>query len=213
VHEAYNRENMHLVDISTDDIKQITERGIRTSETEYPVDVIIFAIGFDGSTGALTAINIRGREGKSIKEYWKGCPRTYLGAMVDGFPNMFMVTGPQSPFGNIPVVSENCARWICRAIEYARGTETGEVEPSAQAVNDWVAETSDLLRRSLIREGAAAHSWLVGANIDGKPQASLFYFGRADVFFRRMQENADEGFPGVAGSPAERSASAAARDV
>ncbi|HTC23727.1 MAG TPA: NAD(P)/FAD-dependent oxidoreductase [Gemmatimonadales bacterium] len=193
-YEAFNRDNVRLVDVSVHPVERIIRDGLRTAVADHPLDVLIFATGFDGSTGAMMAMDVRGRDGRSLNEHWSAGPRTYLGVVVDGFPNMFMISGPQSPFGNIPIVIENCVRWIGRAIEHAAASGTGCVEAQPSAVDLWVRETADLFERSLVRRGAIANSWFVGANVEGKPVAPLFYFGRADAYFRRLEKVADQGF-------------------
>jgi cation diffusion facilitator CzcD-associated flavoprotein CzcO len=195
-YEAFNRDNVHLIDVSEMPIRRITPSGVQVGETEYPVDVLIFATGFDGSTGALLAMDIRGRSGITLREYWADGPRTYLGVGVDEFPNMFLISGPQSPFGNIPVVIENSVKWIGDVISFVSSEGCACIEPTRDAVDGWVAEAALMMSRSLVRRGAAAHSWMVGANIEGKAHSALFYFGRANVYFDRLRAEARDGFPG-----------------
>ena len=92
--ETFNRDNVELVDVRADPIEQITPRGIRTRDAEYPLDIIVFATGFDGMTGSLLRMDIRGRDGLSLAKAWAAGPRNYLGLQVAGFPNLFTVTGP-----------------------------------------------------------------------------------------------------------------------
>src|SRR5262249_60739043 len=113
-YEAFNRDNVTLVDIRRAPTQPMTAHGVRTADREYAVDSIIFATGFDAMTGSLTRIDIRGRGGLSLKEKWADGPRTYLGVATRGFPNMFMITGPQSPsvLSNMPVSIEQHGHWI-----------------------------------------------------------------------------------------------------
>lgn len=195
-YEAFNRDNVTLVDVSNDPIDRITPKGIRTGTAEHELDILIFATGFDGSTGALMAMDIRGRNGESLREKWTNGPRTYLGLAVDGFPNMFMISGPQSPFANIPVIIDNAVRWIGRAISHERLDPHSVLEATPEAVKVWVDETEAVLRASLVRRGEHVRSWFLGANVAGKPHAAFFFHGAANAYFDRIYEVADRGFEG-----------------
>ncbi len=96
-YEAYNRDNLALVDIRSKPITEITESGLRTADADYALDAIVFATGFDAITGAMKEIDIHTDAGMSIETKWEHGPRSYLGIMIAGFPNLFMITGPQSP--------------------------------------------------------------------------------------------------------------------
>ena len=185
---AFNRPNVTLVDVSDDPITAITERGVRTGTAMRDFDVLIFATGFDGSTGALMAMDVRGRGSQALNDAWANGPRTFLGITVDGFPNMFLVTGPQSPFGNVPVMIENEVRWIGAAIEHGLRDGGGALEPEPAAVQGWVDEVDRSLNATLMRKGTLARSWFLGLNVEGKPAAPLFYFGRANRYFDRLSE-------------------------
>jgi cation diffusion facilitator CzcD-associated flavoprotein CzcO len=193
-YEAFNRSNVTLVDVSNDPIERVLAGAIRTRVADYGCDVIIFATGFDGSTGALMAMDIRGRGGRILNDTWASGPRTFLGVAVDGFPNMFLVCGPQTPFGNIPVMIENEVRWIGRAIRHALDDGPPALEPKPDAVDEWVEEVDRCLNASLVRKGTLAHSWFLGFNVEGKPNVPLFYFGRANVYIDRLMEVAAGGF-------------------
>jgi cation diffusion facilitator CzcD-associated flavoprotein CzcO len=132
-YEAFNRPNVDLVDVSGSPITAVTAGGVRTATSEYAADAIIFATGFDAVTGSVTAMDIRGRQGTSLKDRWSDGPRTHLGITVDGFPNMFMLSGPQSPFANIPVVLEGSVNWISHLIRHMRDDGATSVEPTAPA--------------------------------------------------------------------------------
>ena len=185
---AFNRPNVTLVDVRADPIAAITTRGLRTSTVEHDFDVLIFATGFDSGTGALMAIDIRGRGSRSLKDAWANGPRTFLGITVEGFPNMFLIAGPQSPFGNIPVMIENEVRWIGAAIEHGVRHEVARLEPEPTAVQGWVDEIYRSLNATLMRKGTLAHSWFLGLNVDGKATAPLFFFGRANKYLDRLAE-------------------------
>ena len=185
---AFNRPNVTLVDVSDDPITEITTRGVRTSTADRDFDVLIFATGFDSATGALMGMDIRGRGSRPLKDAWANGPRTFLGMTVDGFPNMFLIAGPQSPFGNIPVMIENEVRWIGAAIGHGRIHGVDRLEPAPIEVQKWVDEVGRSLNATLMRKGTLANSWFLGLNVDGKPAAPLFYFGRANKYFDRLAE-------------------------
>jgi cyclohexanone monooxygenase len=193
-YEAFNRPNVTLVDVSDDPITAITTRGVRTGTAEHDFDVLIFATGFDGATGALTAIDIRGRGSRTLKDSWAHGPRTFLGITVDDFPNMFLIAGPQMPFGNIPVMIENEIRWISAAIEHGLTHDVARLEPAPAAVQGWVDEVDRTINATLMRKGTLAHSWFLGLNVDGKPAAPLFYFGRANVYLNLLAEVVENHF-------------------
>lgn len=193
-YETFNRPNVTLVDLGSDPIERVTPRGVQTASSEHECDILIFATGFDGSTGALMAMEIRGRDDRSLNEKWAAGPRTYLGIAVDEFPNMFMVSGPQTPFGNIPVIIDNEVRCIGRAIEHTLSNGLDRLEPTPEVVEEWVKETARSLEATVMRLGDRANSWFLGANVEGKARAPLFYFGRANVYFELLADVADRGF-------------------
>ena len=197
---AFNRPNVTLVDVSHDPITAITTRGVRTGTTEHNFDVLIFATGFDSATGALMTMDIRGRGSRSLKDAWANGPRTFLGMTADGFPNMFLIAGPQSPFGNIPVMIENEVRWIGAAVAHARRHEVARLEPGPTEVQGWVDEVERSLNATLMRKGTLAHSWFLGLNVEGKANAPLFFFGRANKYFDRLAEVVQHQFAELTGT-------------
>ena len=195
-YEAFNRPNVQLVDVSTDPIERITPHGLRTADAEYDVDVLIFATGFDAMTGTLMAIDIVGRDGQTIKERWAHGPETYLGLTVDGFPNLFMISGPQSPFANIPVVIDNAVKWIGTTLSHIEQSEIRSFEPSADAVREWCGMMTTILDATLLGRGERVNSWFLGANVPGKPHVVLFYFGGANNYFDTIHGVAAGGYEG-----------------
>jgi hypothetical protein len=139
-------------------------------------------------------VDVRGRGGATIAEKWKGGPRTYLGITVDGFPNLFMVCGPQSPFANIPVVIDGIVEWIGRAIRYMRDNGLAVMEAEPQAVEAWRRRMDDLVNATVLPQGK--RSWFLGDNIPGKPHVVLFYFGGAGTYRKECEAAADRGFEG-----------------
>jgi cation diffusion facilitator CzcD-associated flavoprotein CzcO len=175
--ETFNRDNVSLVDVRAEPIEEITPRGIRTSAAEYPLDIIVFATGFDGMTGSLLKIDIRGRDRLSLAEAWKAGPRNYLGLQVAGFPNLFMVTGPGSPsvLCNMPVAIEQHVEWITDCIAHMREHGLKRIEPRDEAMDSWVAQVNAAANATLLPQ--AKHSWYLGANIPGKPRVFMPYAG------------------------------------
>jgi cyclohexanone monooxygenase len=201
-YETHNRPNVSLVDLRQDPIEEITPRGIRTRSGEHPLDVIVYATGFDALTGSIERLNVEGRGGERLEDAWAGGPRTYLGLMVPGFPNLFTITGPGSPgvVTNVPVAIEQHVEWIAGLLGYARehGHETAEAESGA--ADEWTAHVQDVASTTLY---PTADSWYMGANIPGKPRAFLPYIGGLDVYRRRCDEIAAAGYPGFKmGAPA-----------
>ena len=158
-------------------IEQITPRGIRTREAEYPLDIIVFATGFDGMTGSLLRMDIRGRDGLSLAKAWAAGPRNYLGLQVAGFPNLFTVTGPGSPsvLCNMPVAIEQHVEWITDCIAHMRDHGLERIEARAEAVDSWVAQVNAAADATLLPQ--AKHSWYLGANVPGKPRVFMPYAG------------------------------------
>ena len=194
--ETYNRENVDLVDLRRTPIQAITPNGIRTSHEEFEFDAIVFATGFDAMTGTFMKINIKGRNGATLKDKWAEGPKTYLGLQVAGFPNMFMLTGPGSPsvLTNMPVAIEQHIEWVADFIDWMRnhGLETAEADP--QAEKDWDAHVQEEANKTLYMQ---ANSWYLGANIPGKPRVFMPYTGGMGTYRKKcneIAENAYEGF-------------------
>ena len=196
--ETYNRANVSLVDVKAAPIQRISAAGICTTEAEYPVDVIVFATGFDAMTGPLLRMNIRGRDGVALQDVWEAGPRNYLGLQVAGFPNLFTITGPGSPsvLCNMPVAIEQHADWISNCIEYMRAKGLDRIEPRPEAVESWMAEVNELAHRTLLP--MAKHSWYLGANIPGKPRIFMPYAGGMIRYRETCQDVAERGYKGFA---------------
>lgn len=175
-YETYNRPNVHLVDVKNDPIVEITEKGIRTESGETELDVLIFATGYDALTGALLAFDVVGRNGRTLKDKWKGGPRSYLGFMAEGFPNLFAPCGPNGPaaLANLITIAEHDIDWIADTISYMEASGFTAVEPRAEAEDGWMKLVLTLAEKSLIRK---ANTWWVGANVKGKPQGLTMFIG------------------------------------
>jgi len=192
---TFNRDNVTLVDLKTSPIEAITPDGVRTSRQAYTLDSIVFAIGFDAMTGALLAIDIRGRDGQTLKERWAEGPRTYLGVSVAGFPNLFMITGPGSPsvLSNMIVSIEQHADWIADCIEYLRNNGRQAIEATVEAQDEWVEHVNEVGHLTLYPQ---ANSWYMGANIPGKPRIFMPYIGGVGVYRQKCDEVAAKGYEG-----------------
>ncbi|MEM7191085.1 MAG: NAD(P)/FAD-dependent oxidoreductase, partial [Pseudomonadota bacterium] len=173
---TYNLPHVSLVDISGSPIEKIDETSIHTGGTAYEVDAIVFAIGFDAMTGALLRVDIKGRDGISLRDHWKDGPKTYLGLTVAGFPNMFTVTGPGSPsvFTNmLPSIEHHC-EWITRAITDMREGGHNAIEATPEAETDWTAYNLEVAGAHL---RSSCSSWYTGENIAGKPKVFMPFIG------------------------------------
>ena len=199
--DTYNRKNVHLVDLRRTSIRAITPTGIRTSEQDFQFDIIVFATGFDGMTGSFLRMDIRGRNGLTLREKWAEGPKTYLGLQVAGFPNMFMITGPGSPsvLSNMPVSIEQHIDFIADFITWMRqrGIQTAEADP--QAEEDWVAHVNEVANTTLFM---LANSWYLGANIPGKPRVFMPYAGGVGPYRQKCNQIAHHGYPGFVLRPA-----------
>jgi cation diffusion facilitator CzcD-associated flavoprotein CzcO len=194
-YQSFNKDHVGLVDVRATPITEVTERGIVTGGELREFDVIILATGFDASTGAFTRMNITGRDGISLAEHWANGPRTFAGVAVHGFPNMFMVAGPQSPFSNLPPGAELAGNWIGDCIEWMRENDVDRVEATAAAEADWVQLCNDIAADSFALAAAAdANSWFAGANIEGKPRAINIYFGGANAYADKLEGEASSNY-------------------
>ena len=194
-YETYNRDNVTLVDLRATPIERITEHGLRTSAAEYPLDVLIFATGFDAMTGALSSIDIRGRDGLALTQAWADGPQTYLGLASAGFPNLFLITGPQSPsvFSNMVVSIEQHVEWIADCMAYLRQQGIACIEASPQAQAGWVAHVAEVANGTLMPQ---ADSWYLGANVPGKPRVFTPYLGGVGPYRQHCQQVAAGGYEG-----------------
>ncbi|MEZ5411104.1 MAG: NAD(P)/FAD-dependent oxidoreductase [Acidimicrobiales bacterium] len=199
-YEAYNRPNVKLIDLNETPLVTITEKGIETSDGEREFDMIIWATGFDGFTGALTKINVVGEDGKVLREQWSQGVVTYLGALLPGFPNFFMAGGPHLIAGNFPRATELMVDYITELLEHAKATGSGYVAPDSQACAEWTEEVHAAAQIALIAE----NTWFRGTNIPGKAHEYLPYAGSLTKFRERITAMPDQGFPGVTFAPPVR---------
>lgn len=193
--ETFNRENVTLVDVKRAPILEITAHGVRTENEQYKLDALVLATGFDAMTGALLAIDIRTTNGISLRRLWDHGPRTYLGLMTAGLPNMFMITGPGSPsvLSNVVVSIEQHVEWIADCLAHLGDKGITRIEAEEKAQEDWVAHVNEVADKTLLPRGA---SWYVGANIPGKPRVFMPYIGGVGVYRAKCDEVASEGYSG-----------------
>ena len=196
-YEAFNLPHVHLVDVKANPIAAITPTGVRLDDgTEYAFDALVYATGFDAMTGPMDRIDIRGRDGALLREKWAEGPRTYLGLMSHGYPNLFTITGPQSPsvLSNMPVSIEQHVDFIARIVADLRERGASTIEPTPEAENAWVAENQQLAEATLF---PTADTWYMGANIPGKPRVflpNLSFVGPYRAKCDRIADNEYEGF-------------------
>ena len=178
---TYNRDNVTLIDLHATPITAITSHGLDTTGARFTLDSIVFATGFDAMTGTLTRIDIRGTLGARLRDKWEAGPRSYLGLMTAGFPNLFLITGPGSPsvLSNMMVSIEQHVDWIADCLAFLQREGLSQIEPRSDAEEAWVAHGNEVADRTLY---PAANSWYMGANIPGKPRVFMPYIGGVGVY-------------------------------
>jgi cation diffusion facilitator CzcD-associated flavoprotein CzcO len=198
--EAYNRDNVHLVDLLETPIVRVTPTGVQTTEAHLEFDVIAYATGWDAITGAFEAIDIRGVNGLSLREAWADGPVTQHGLQVAGFPNILMPVAPQngSASANFPRGIEFGVEWVTDLLRYMRehGYTRVEADPKEQA--SWVKRVKELYDKALIRK---AQSWLTGynSNLDGHEKGKIrhvIWAGSFPEFRAELLDIAAKGYPG-----------------
>jgi len=196
-YETFNRDNVTLVDLRKSPIKKFTAKGLQVGDTEYELDSVVFATGFDAMTGALLNIDIRGRGGRLLKQKWAEGPRTYLGLMTEGFPNLFITTGPGSPsvLYNMVLGNEQHVDWIANCIEHLRKQDRAAIEPAVEAEQAWGEHVNEVANQTLF---PLADSWYLGANVPGKPRVILPYLGGFRAYSQKCNEVVSKGYEGFA---------------
>ncbi|WP_137723086.1 flavin-containing monooxygenase [Prescottella subtropica] len=194
-YETYNRDTVDLVDVRADPIREIVPAGIRTETGVRDLDAIVFATGFDAMTGALDAVDVRGRGGVPLRAVWRDGPRTYLGVAVAGFPNLFLITGPGSPsvLSNVVVSIEQHVEWVIGFLDHLRATGARIAEATRPAQDDWGDHVTGIAAGSLYQQ---ADSWYLGANVPGKPRIFLPYLGGVGAYRALCDRIADDGYRG-----------------
>jgi cation diffusion facilitator CzcD-associated flavoprotein CzcO len=193
-YEVYNQPNVDLVSMLAEPIERITPTGIRTGRRDYEVDVILYATGFDAVTGSFDRIDIRGTGGQRLKDKWAGGPRTFVGVMVDGFPNMFMLMGPHAALGNNPRSIEYNVEWVRDLIGHMGKQGATSVEAGRQAVAEWNVFVHEKAEGLLSNE---IDSWMTGVNmnVEGKQTRTVVrYSGTAPEYRAKCDEVAAGGY-------------------
>jgi cyclohexanone monooxygenase len=200
---TFNRPNVTLVDIRSNPIEEITANAVRTGGRDYEVEALVLATGFDAMTGSVAKIDICGRNGQTLNQKWAEGPKTYLGLMSAGFPNLFIITGPGSPsvLSNMMVSIEQHVDWIADAIAWMRNRGLATMEADKGAEDQWVDHVNEVAHTTLYPQ---ANSWYMGANIPGKPQIFMPYIGGVGVYRQICNEVAAKGYEGFAMSGTER---------
>ncbi len=199
-YEVYNQPNVELVDINETPIERVTEAGIKTSDRQFEFDMIIYATGFDAVTGSFDRIDLRGSDGVSLKSKWDNGIETFLGVLVEGFPNMMMLVGPHTALGNIPRSIEYNVDWVTRMIEHAQRHRYTRIEASEAAVAEWTGFVASKAEGLLSNE---IDSWMTGvnSNIDGRQVRRLMrYSGSAPDYRKWCNRVADGGFKEIEAS-------------
>jgi cyclohexanone monooxygenase len=196
-YETFSRDNVTLVDLRKSPIKKFAAKGLQVGDTEYELDSVVFATGFDAMTGALLNVDIRGRGGRPLKQKWAEGPRTYLGLMTEGFPNLFITTGPGSPsvLYNMVPGNEQHVDWIANCIEHLRKQDRAAIEPTVDAEQTWSQHVTEVGNQTLF---PLADSWYLGANVPGKPRVILPYLGGFRAYSQKCNEVAAKGYEGFA---------------
>lgn len=198
--EAYNRDNVTLVDLRTDPIERFTKTSVVTKSGEHPIDMLVLATGYDAISGTMLRLDPRGRGGISLKERWKDRFHNYLGMTIVDFPNLFMIHGPGSPgvFYNMPLGAERQIGWIGECIRHMREHGLGAIEPTKESEAAWGAETSAIANATLFPR---TDSWWTGANVPGKPRYFSAYLG-GSIYYQRIADVASKDYAGFVGEPA-----------
>jgi cyclohexanone monooxygenase len=193
--QTFNRSDVELISVRKTPIESIDTTGINTTDAHYAIDMIVLATGFDAMTGALSKIDIVGRRGEVLREHWKHGPRTYLGLGVDGFPNLFIISGPGAPavLANMVLHAEAHVNWIADCISYVDEHGYTAIEASTDAVDRWIAELATRADSTLFPK---ANSWYVGANVPGKPRVFMLFVGGFAVYNDICAQVAATGYPG-----------------
>ena len=198
-YETFNRDNVSVADLKQYPIVEITPEGVRTADGKlHELDVLILATGFDAVDGNYMAMDLRGRGGRTINEAWADAPTSFLGITTNGFPNMFMILGPNGPFTNLPPSIETQVEWISKLVAEAQ-TREAAVEPTAEAEQAWTETCQTIADMTLFPK---VDSWIFGANVPGKTKTVMFYIGGLANYRAQLAEVEDAGFRGFEFVPA-----------
>ncbi len=192
---TYNQDNVELIDTRTHGVQRLTPTGIQLSDRHLDVDIVVFAIGYDAITGALIDIDIRGTDGRLLRDKWTNGPSTLLGLQTADFPNLFTVTGPGSPsvLSNMVVSIEQHVDWITDCLIHLRKLGLTRIQASPEAEQRWMDHVAALADETLYPQ---ANSWYLGANIPGKPRVLMPYVAGCGQYRRECEEVVARGYAG-----------------
>lgn len=195
-YEAYNKPNVHLVDCISEPVERLTLEGLKTEKQTYELDILIFATGYDSLSGAMMAFDIIGRDGVQLREKWAQGPVSYMGLVMQDFPNLFSICGPNGPsaLANIFTLNEQNVDWIAECIQNMREKGFTTVEATSNAEKEWMELVAQLATTTLISK---AKTWYVGANIEGKPQGLTMYAGGFLSYRQFCDKVAADNYPGL----------------
>lgn len=197
-YETYNRDNVTLVDLRRGPITSVTPTGITTEQGSFDLDVIVYATGFDAMTGALTRMDVRGRDGLLLKDFWASeGPLSYLGLAVAGFPNLFIVQGPGSPSAatNFVAALEQHVEWIAECLDHLRANGYREIEVLPEAQTEWIEHATSIVAATVLMD-PSCNSWYNGGNVPGKKRMYMGYTAGIPEYRRRCDEIAAAGYTG-----------------
>jgi cyclohexanone monooxygenase len=193
----FNKDNVHAIDIKKHPITSLEQNGVRTADgTLYELDLLVLATGFHAVDGSFKAIRggIRGRHGLNLSDHWGTKPKTYMSLFVSGFPNLFIIGGPQGPFSSAPpglTIEIDFLEDLLRVME-SRGTKT--VEASTEAESEWVQTCDALFQKFLVQK---TKSWMTGTNIPGVSPSARFYYGGLKGFVEETKKMKDKDYRGL----------------
>jgi cyclohexanone monooxygenase len=192
---TYNRDNVSLIDLRADPLEHFTATGIQTTQKSFDFDAVVLATGFDAMTGAIERVDIRGIGGESIKDHWSAGPETYLGLMVAGFPNLFLITGPGSPsvLTNMIHSIEQHVEYVASIIAHLNASQAGRIEATREAEQAWTDHCDQTAAMTLLPQ---ANSWYMGANVPGKPRRFMAYAGGLHTYTDICNVVRDKGWEG-----------------
>ncbi len=195
-YEAFNRDNVEVIDVRATPIERFTEKGLVVNGREFELDVVILATGFDAGTGALARMDVRGRDGRSLTELWSKDIRSTLGLQVHGFPNLFTVAGPLAPstaFCNMTTCLQQQVDWVMNCITWLRANGKRAIEPTREREDEWVRHHDEVANSTLLMR---TKSWYTGDNIEGKPRRLLSYIGGVGNYRQICDEAQASGYQG-----------------
>ena len=194
--ETFNRDNINLIDLRSNPIMHIDNKGIQTKENHFDLDIIVFATGYDAMTGPLLNMNITGKQNLKLKDCWKEGPQTFLGLQIPGFPNLFTITGPGSPsvLTNMPMAIEQHVEWVRDCISFMNNKNHSTIEADSKSADKWGDEVNAVANKTLLP--TVKHSWYLGANIPGKPQVFMPYAGGLPRYTKVCDEIKNNNYKG-----------------